>query len=365
MIERKEEYEYQPDYAIPPGETLRETLEALGMTQKQLARRTGISEKTISEIINAKAPITPRTALHLEKVVNVPAGFWNKLESNYRERLAEIEERNYLRSRVEWLKEFPVTELKKRGCLPDTPDKSRLLECLLRFLGIGTPETWEQYWSERSAAFRKSPKFETSPGALAVWLRMGEIEARKIQCEPYDRDEFRRALTKARNLTVLEIGEASEKLRQICARAGVAVVYIPRLPKLPLSGATRWITPGKAVIQLNLRHKKNDHFWFTFFHEAGHILYHSKKSIFLDNDDDYDDSEGEANRFASDWLIPKVQYARFLRENPQRPITKRAVRRFSRELGIAPGIVVGRLQHDGHVLHRQLNDLKVTLDWAD
>ena len=364
MFEGKEKFAYEPDYAVPPGETLKETLEALGMTQKQLARRTGMTEKTISEIINAKAPITPRTALHLEKVLNIPAGFWNNLENNYRERLAKLEERKYLRSRVEWLKEFPITELKKRGYLPDTQDNGELLESLLHFLGIGTPETWEQYWSERSAAFRKSPKFETSPGALAVWLRMGELEAREIQCEPYDRDKFRGALEKARGLTVLEIGEASQKLQQICARAGVAVVYIPRLPKLPLSGATRWISPSKAVIQLNLRHKKDDHFWFTFFHEAGHILHHSKKSVFLDNDDNYDDHEGEANRFASDWLIPRARYDRFLRENSERPITKSAVRRFSRGLGIAPGIVVGRLQHDGLVPYRQLNDLKVTVDWA-
>jgi addiction module HigA family antidote len=89
--------QFIPDYAIPPGETLLDTIKALGMPQAELAERTGSPKKTINKIIKGKAPITPDTALQLERVLGVSAAaFWNNLEKNYRETLARLAEQERL-----------------------------------------------------------------------------------------------------------------------------------------------------------------------------------------------------------------------------------------------------------------------------
>jgi HTH-type transcriptional regulator / antitoxin HigA len=132
------------------------------------------------------------------------------------------------------------------------------------------------------------------------------------------------------------------KLEDLCASAGVAVVFVPELPKIGIWGATRWLG-DKAVIQLSLRYKSNDHLWFTFFHEAGHILKHGRKEIFIEGKGLNGEKEEEANAYARDKLIPPAQMRRLIKSG--RP-TLATVERFADEIGIAPGIVVGRLQHE-------------------
>ena len=116
---------------------------------------------------------------------------------------------------------------------------------------------------------------------------------------------------------------------------------------------------NKAVIQLSLRYKRDDQLWFSFFHEAGHILLHGKKDVFIE-DDNKNDKEQEADNFAAEILVPQKELQQFLHSsNP----SKAAIKRFASELSIAPGIVVGRLQHDGHLPHSHCNDLKRRLKW--
>ena len=136
---------------------------------------------------------------------------------------------------------------------------------------------------------------------------------------------------------------------------------MPPLPKTALSGAARWLSPRKAVIQLSARHKSDDHLWFSFFHEAAHILLHSKKGIFVDEAKGADaELEAEANEWASNALIPRRAWQQFVETSPR---SARIVREFADEQGIAPGIVVGMLQHKGHLPWTHLNGLKVRLSW--
>jgi addiction module HigA family antidote len=357
-------YAYQPDIAIPPGETLRETIEALGMSQAELAQRTGRTTKNINEIIMGKAAITPDGALQLERVLGVPASFWNNLESNYRDTLARLAEQDRLEQHYDWVQKFPVAAMVKRGVLPAASDRLQTLRNLLDFFGVSSPEAWAEGWKQQRAAFRASPKFQADEGAVATWLRLGELEAQGIQCEPYDRAKFEGALTEARKLTMTPIEKAQSRLVEGCASAGVAVVFVPRLPKVPLHGATRWLTSHKAIIQLSLRFKRHDGLWFTFFHEAAHILRHEKKkTVFLNLDNAGYQEEEEANRFAADWLIPPQDYKRFVATHGRR-VSKADVVSFAKFLGIAPGIVVGRLQHEGLIPYSHFKDLTITLRWA-
>ena len=363
-----------PDYALLPGETVLELLEARGITQSQLAERTGRPKKTINEIIKGKAAITPETALQFERVLGVPASFFNSLEQQYRATLARIAEREWLEGQIAWLKEIPVRALVKAGWIPEHKDKVDQIEAVLRFFGVASPDAWRDVWGGvRSAiAFRQSPTFESDFAAVAAWLRRGEIEAHGVRCDPYDASRFREALDDARTLTCEPPEVFCTELMRICAAAGVVVRFIPELPKLRVCGATRWLSPDKALIQLTLRYKTDDHLWFSFFHEAGHILLHGKRAVFVEGTaggarnvaaaPDTATQEDEANRFARDILIPRDAYAAFVHRRDFREV---AVRLFAREIGIAPGIVVGRLEFDKWVpYHTRLNHLKRHFEWS-
>ncbi len=359
---------FKPDYAVPPGQTLQETIERLQMSQTELARRTSRPVKTINEIIQGKAAITPETAIQLERVLGVPARLWNSLERNYREALARIGEQKRLESEIPWLKNVPVRELIQMEVLPDLPDKVALLAATLNFFGVATTKAWETQWAQPQAAFRQSRAFVSSPGALAAWLRLGDLQAHRIDCRNFSGSRFRSTLVRIRQLTREEPRVYQPETVRLCAQAGVAVVFVPELSKTRVSGATRWVSSERAILQLSLRYKTDDQLWFSFFHEAGHILLHGKREVFVEGPPDADASqrdqkEGEADRFASETLIPSNDWKTFLLKG--RYNAKAEIEQFAAAMGIAPGVVLGRLQHEGYVpLQSQWNDLKVPLTLA-
>jgi addiction module HigA family antidote len=351
---------HDPDYAVAPGATLAETIDALSMSQRDLAKRTGYTEKHISQIINGAAPITYQTAEKLEMVTGVPARMWNTLEANYREQLAKQSATQRLDADLEWLDRIPVKELVARGAIEAQPDRPSLLRAVLRFFRVISVEIWENLWLRPATAFRRSKCFEMKPEAMATWLRLGELEAQQIKCAPFDRAKLVRALKEIRALTSASPAVFQPRMIALCSEAGVAVVFVPEIKGCPASGAARWLASEKALIQLSLRYKSNDQFWFSFFHEAGHILGDGKKEVFIDGGSGDDDaSESAANRFAADLLIPPARAS----ELPTLE-TRHAVERFARDIGIAPGIVVGRLQREGRINYSYLNELKVKLVWA-
>ena len=361
--------QYAPDYLVPPGEILEETLEARGIGKKEFAERIGRTPKFVSELIAGKAPLTPETALDFQHVLNMPASLWANLETNYRLRLASLEQQATLAAQTNWAKRFPLNDLAKFGLIPETSNTSDRVRHLLDFLGVASEAAWRRHVATTRALYRSSPAFEAQPEAISAWLRWGERLAESMDCAPYDPTRFRTALAAIRRLTCQPVEDFSPRMIELCAAAGVAVVFTPELRGTRLSGAARWQSPEKALIQLSLRHKTDDHLWFTFFHEAGHILLHGKREAFLDvangpdvTDDERNHKEEEANTFARDLLIPKKVWATF-QPHPGL-ISKAEVTTFAAKLGIAPGIVIGRLQHEGRLPHTHLNGLKQRYTWT-
>ncbi len=357
--------QYLPDSVTPPGVTLQETIEALGMSQADLADRTGRSKKMINEIIKGKAPITPKMSIELERVLGTPASFWNNRERNYREGLARIEEQERLKKHITWLASFPVNNMVKWGWVAKYNDKVQQLQELLKYFAIASPDQWPKITSalNEKVVFRKSKALKTDNYALIAWLRRGEIEAGTYYCRPFDKVKFQSALNEIRLLSIEPPELFQEKIIEICSNCGVAVVFTPELPKTRVSGATRWLSAEKALIQLSLRYKSDDHLWFSFFHEAGHIIKHGKKEIFIEGSsiDMLEAKEEEADRFASDFLIPSASYLQFIQDTP---FSKSKIQDFASSIGIAPGIVVGRLQHDKLLPVTHCNDLKKRFTWA-
>lgn len=356
---KEEELRYAPNQATPPGASLRSTLASLGMTQAELATRTGLSLKHINQIVQGVAPLTHETALLLEKVTGVPARIWNALEASYRDRLARTQDKRSLESGASWLKEIPVKELARRGYLPKSAERGVLLEEVCRFFGVANREAWETVWRSPLAAFRKSPTISSDAGAVAAWLRIGEIEANSIQCAPFDAPQLRETLVEIRALTTAEPDDFEPRIRKLCAAAGVAVVFVPEIKGTRCWGAARWLTPTKALIQLSLRYKSDDHLWFSFFHEAAHLILHGKKATFITTDRFSDSAEKEADSFAASFLIPR-QYDSRLRE-----LSISEIRPFAEEVGIAPGVVVGRLQNEGILNWNEGNSLKRRFEFVE
>lgn len=350
--------EFSPDYAVLPGESLKEFIEFSGMSLKEFSVRTGITQQSIIRIIKGHQPITPDTANRLELVTGTPARFWNNLESQYQEQLARLREKKRLEMEVEWLKIIPFRELASRKLVqPTTEAFAKVRECL-KFFGVSDVKGWYEIWQSPEVAPRRSSCFNTNPGAAATWIRIGELQAAKIDCKHYDKTRFKEALSQIRALTREEPAVFIPRMIALCAEAGVALALVKELPKVPWSGACRWLSPEKAMILLNLRGKSNDLFWFSFFHEAGHILHDSKKDLFINSGDKSDPIEVRADKFAAEMLIPEKYNPRICKI---RSIAE--IQRLAKELEISPGIVVGRFQFLTQKF-KLFNSIKTRFTWS-
>ena len=354
---------YNPDYVSPPGATLNELLQDKGISQAELAEKTGRPKKTINEIIKGKAAITPETAIQFERVLGTPAHFWITRESDYREWLAKMKEREILIQYIPWMKKFPIRSMIKFGWLPELNDNINQVDALLKFFGVATPLQWQN--SVNGAYLRQTPAFAADPAAVSAWLRQGEIIAEGIECEEYSDAKFRKILLKVKKITMTEPDYFVKELVRLCSTVGVAVVFLPELPGTRTCGATRWINSKKALLMLSLRYKTNDHLWFTFFHEAAHIILHEKKEIFIDaiirDEEIVDEKEQQADFFAADFLIPEKALRSLILS--KKHLSHSDIIEFANKQGIAPGIVVGRLQHDKLVPPQNFNRLKQRYEW--
>jgi addiction module HigA family antidote len=357
---------YQPESVTPPGATLADLLEERGIRQNELAVRMAVTPKFVNELVAGKAPITPTTALSLERTLGVPADFWLARDAHYQAFRARLAAHVDLEAQSDWLDELPLREMVKFGWLEKCATVvAQVAECL-KFFGVASATAWREQYVKRvqgSTAWRISLQVKHAEGAIAAWLRQGEIEAARCECAPFTRELFLKALEKARAVTLeADPGRFIPNLQSMFAACGVAVVFV-RAPKgCPASGAVRWIASEKALVQLSLRYKTNDHLWFTFFHECGHLLLHGKKMLFLESGKNMTGTdEDEANAFARNRLIPEAEFDNFKLLNP----SLENIKSFAKQIGIAPGIVVGRMQKEELIEWSQCNDLKVRYQWKD
>ena len=352
--------EVHSDLAIPPGETLADEIAARSMSQKELAARLGRPVQVVNEIIHGKKAITDNTALGLEKVLGIPAAFWVNLEQNYRMTSARLREWNRLEAEEEWVKELPVTEMQKRGWIVAGRNTQAKVRALLQFFGVANVSAYRT--TTEVLGFRISDNAKLSPGALAAWLRKGELEAQKIETRPFDSALLLDAAREARSMTEQPAQEFAPRLTRLFADAGVAFVVVRELPKTGANGVARWLTDRKALIQLNLRYKWQDIFWFTLFHEVCHVLKHGNQKIIIDGIDKKGEFENEANRWAADFLVPPDDWEQFRRRTP---FNKSSIIAFAAAVGISPGIIVGRLHREQLLKYSEMSDLKGRFGWID
>lgn len=339
--------QYHQPVAFHPGETLREKLDELDMSLKEFALRVSKPEKTVIAVLNGSSSLTPEMAVQFEHVLKIPAHVWMNLQSNFDEYRAREQRKEQLRASATWAKKFPLIEMMKMGWLPKATTIEEKTEALCEFFGMSGPQAWKDYYlrQELKVAFRISLKHAKEPHAISAWLRKGELQAEELQAQPYRVSSFKEALERVREIMAEHPADFLVQLQDTCLAAGVKVVYTPCVKKAPLNGCARWLhdTP---LIQLSGRHKRNDVFWFSFFHEAGHILLHGKKDVFLEGDNAGRDEtkEAEADAFAVKWVFP-IEAESELLVLPR--ITTADILEFAHRYNTHPAMILGRLQHKG------------------
>jgi len=354
------EYAFQPDYSVHPGEFLEDIIESRNLTKRDVAQRLDVNPSLITNITACKKPIGPELAIKLEHVLGVSRNIWINMNSDYRMFQEKQKEKERLKNRENWVKEFPIKFLKKLNLIPNTANYQKLAAALLDFFGISAPEVWDKYYGTQAAQLRQSQAFDYDPKALETWIRAGEKFAEEEVIESYDKKLFRKNLKEIKNLTQKEPEEFIPKMKELCAEAGVALTFVPEPKGISVYGCTKLLNKKNPLIIQSLRRKVNDHFWFTFFHEAGHILLHGKRDIFIDNENTESQKEDEADQFARNILINKKDYQKFIQSNN---FNKKSVLNFANSQNIHPGIVVGRLQHDQYIKYAWLHDLKEKINF--
>ena len=356
--------EIYSDLAIPPGEYLEEVIKELGMTKEELAKRMNRPAPKLSAIFKGDKAITPVTALQLEKVVGVPAHVWTGLEAEYRLALARKhhgKEQERLKREGHLISRFRYVDLVRLGVVVKKSRPAEKVLALQKFFGVASLETvlgLRRY----QAAFRSGKK-DRSPEAVAAWLRIGELQAQRMRCAPFQKRRLKDSLEAVRAMTLQTPEDFQENLHHLLADCGVALVLCPHLPGTYANGATFWLGKDKAVAMMTLRYKWADIFWLSLFHELGHILIHNRQAVILedkDADPAHKTLEKEADRFAADTLIPPGVYKTFLKAAR---FFAEDIERFARQVGISPGIVVGRLQKEGHIRPSWHNGLRMRFEW--
>lgn len=338
---------------VAPGATLSEQLEIWSMTQKELALRMGISPKHVNEIIKGKSPVTMETALKLESVLGLPASFWTGLEADYREAKARQSNLRIDKKEEEIIKAISYNELAKLGWVEEKNSIREKINSLRSFFGIANLTYIPKLIP---IAFRKSDIYNPSELSLAIWLRKGELEAQDIQTGSYKKSKLKRIFPEIKKLTQKPFKEALESLTQLLADCGIALVIVPHIAKTHVNGAVKWINSEKVLLQLSFKGSYADIFWFSLFHELGHIyLEHNRKETIIDHTDHYTEIEQEADDFAKNSLIPENEYIEFVSSGV---FSQESVTTFAKKIKIHRGIVVGRLMHDKLIAFNQCIHLR-------
>jgi HTH-type transcriptional regulator/antitoxin HigA len=357
---------FRPEWVSAPGDTVSRILQERQISREDFSQKIGWSVDQVEALLRGSAHITEETATILASTLGASAGFWITREFQYREGVARL--RDEAKHAVEkgWLSEIPVQDMVKFGWLDAEKGETNHATACLRFFGVPSVEAWHATYDQalNVAAFRTSESFDAVPGSVAAWLRQGELESAKIKCEAWDKTKFSSALEE---IKLLIRGKDPKfflsKLTEMCAACGVAVAIV-RPPKgCRASGATRFTLANRALMILSFRYLSDDQFWFTFFHEAGHLLLHDKKALFIDGVGmpSTTRQEQEANKFASNFLVPDEYREELLALSAN----KYDIVRFANKIKISPGIVVGQLQFHGKLRHNQMNGLKRRFRWKE
>jgi HTH-type transcriptional regulator / antitoxin HigA len=352
---------FNPNWVSLPSTTINSILDERGITKVMFAKGLDWNVEMVDELVTGKLSIDETIAQKLHQILGASKDFWLSRQEIYDLRRKEISAKQ-----MNWLKSLPICDMIKNGWINKT---TNLLEECLSFFNVPNIEAWHYNYEDAlsQASFRKSPTFDSELYATSAWLRRAEIITRNYKHNNWNKDLFEqklfeqiKPLIKIKNPSVF-----IPLLTKICADCGVLLAIVPTINKCHASGATKFLSKDTAIMILSFRHLSDDHFWFTFFHEAGHLIMHEDKFTRIESissgTNNQDDEEVEANIFASECLIPyqlKNEFTKLKRN-------KRDIISFASKASISPGIVIGQMQHNQMIRYEYLNSYKRHYSWDD
>ena len=348
-------------WASPPGETIRDVLRERLISLTEFADMIDVTPATVEALLHGLEPISIDVARRLSSAVGGTVEFWVTRDCQYRDDLERVETNR-------WMGGLPTEQMEGLGWIEPANDWTGRASACLQFFGVEDVASWQEIYGRLPAAtrFRASASAMASPGAVLAWLRQGEMQAVAQEVALWNPKAFRESLAEVKRLTRRRDPRVFiPQLTDLCAASGVTLVVLRAPRGCPVSGVARFVTPETASIVLSARYRSNDHLWFTFYHEAGHLLLHNPAEIYVDDLSVEEEGassceERQANEFASLFLLPKD----LCNDLPNRRLLSRDVIALARKAGVAPGVVVGQLQHAGILGYQNLNHLKRRYKWV-
>lgn len=357
------EADFTPEWFSKPSDTLRSLMARKGISATALADGAGWQRRFVAALLSGAEPINGTTAHELARQLGGTPEFWLRRQSQFEEHLAAASARLSRQAASNWLRALPVKEMREQGWLRATAGTDDPLRASLAYFDVATPDEWQDRYAHFANAFRfkSSPSFESKVGALAAWLRQGELQTELLPTGAWDRERFRRALVELRELSRSKNPVSFiPKLRAACSTLGVALAFVKAPQGCRASGASRFVSPSRALMILSFRYLSDDHFWFAFFHEAAHLILHGDGKTFIDGDIAAPSrEEEEANAFSASVLVPADRFEEMMSLTPR----VENIVRFARSIGVSPGIVVGQMQHHSALGPNQMNGLKRRFSW--
>jgi HTH-type transcriptional regulator/antitoxin HigA len=354
-----------PNWASPPGETIQRLLATRELPSDELADRLGFRADQLEALIRGQTRITVAIAEALAETLGSSPRFWLARDKSYVRELARLGAAGPVEQNS-WVAAMPTKSMKRYGWLPQSARGRSLHSHLLGFFDCTSFQEWGARYSSGvgEVAFRTSLAFPADGMATLVWLRAGEIQADLLPLRKYKPAAFETILPALKKLSAFKHPKSFlPRIQSACAAVGVAVTTSRALDGCRASGAS-WINRnGNPVIHLSFRHLSEDHFWFTFFHEAGHVVLHGQSHIDGEGASvlaaDQAQKESEANAFAEDALLSSHVRERLMAARPSRA----AILAAARESNLTPGIVVGQLENAGVLSHGKMAFLKRRYRW--
>lgn len=350
-----------PAEVFPPGEFIRDELEARGWTQTDLAEILGRPLKAVSEILTGKRAVTPETAKGLGEAFGVDPQFWMNLESAYR--LSQVKEQaGEVARKARLYGAVPVKDMIRRHWIDDADDIADLEREALKFFGVNSVD---EIASLPHAPARKSTSYDESIPPQLAWFTRARQIASTLQVSRYAEDRFEELITELLRLTAGE--KEVRHAPRLLAEFGIRFMVIEHLPRTRIDGAALWLDQDSPAVALSLRLDRIDCFWFTLFHELGHIYHRHSQGV----DDgivgdgapptgELPDSERMANEFARDHLVPKRDIDSFIAR--VRPLYSRArINQFANRISVHPGVIIGQLQRRGEIKYSQGREMLVKI----
>ena len=347
------------DFIIHPGETIKEALEDRKMSQEELAIRTGFSAKHVSEVVHGKKGISAQFAKGLEYAFDVPVEFWLNLQALYDKEILEFKAREEINeeeiSIVKKVKKI-IEYATEKGIIEKNKNIIQNVIDLRKICGISNLDDIK-WIPVAQTSFRMSKTIDTD--ILYIWLRINEILARKFKTDTEYRQELLiKNLEKIKKTMFLDINIAIKELTKIFAECGIIFQISKSFRGAPVQGFIKRIN-NNIMLTMTIRGAFADIFWFTLFHEIGHIINGDFDDLLIDYESINSEKENAADNFASNALINNEKFHEFFNSSK---FTKESIKNFAKENNVQPFIVVGRLE-------KQLNDytfmadMRVKYEW--